>query len=442
MNYPPYPLSSRARNVIFAVFTLLFFIISPTVTLYTAGYRFDFHSFRISKIGVLSVDILPNDAQVYLNDKHILQSIPMRISNLIPGSYHLRIEKDGYLPWIKDIVIEESKTTYIKNVTLFAIHNPEIIESNPTLLDIFPSRDGNFILEKFVTDDETKFVLFDTIQEISTVLPSSTVSADTIFWSENNTSIALITHVSNTIQTTVLQADDLKNNSTLSVKGTLQGYQWKQNFYNENLLLHIDNFLYKINPKDDAQGADNTHTSSSIFFREDGNNDWYFDNNKKTLVQIGNPKNNIFLPNENIKKIVDINNKRIILKTDIGLLIISRDEKQEIKSIATTNFFYDTERKEYIAWSEWELWTIYDNGQVALLNRMSEEIQDVAAFDKVGELLLVTKDKILGFNPGYYLTHQLISGVDVKKVSIDKKNKWIYFFGTWNNQKGIYRLKY
>ncbi len=442
MNYPPYPLSSRARNVIFAVFTVLFFIISPLVTLYTAGYRLDFHSFRITKIGVLSIDILPNDARVYLNDKHIDQNIPMRVSNLSAGSYHLRIEKDGYLPWIKDIVIEENKTTYIKNITLFAVHTPEIIENTESLYDIFPSRDGNYILEKFVSSTETKLVLFDTIKEVSTMLPTSTFSANKIFWSEQNTLLALLSMVSTTIQSTVLSADDISTYSTLNTTGTLQGYQWKENFYNENLLLHIDNLLYKINPKDDVQEAEQTHTSSSIFFRENNKDDWYFDSHTKTLVQIGNTKNNIILPNENIKRIVDINNKRIILKTDTGLLIINRDEKQETKSIATPNFFYDIERKEYIAWSEWELWTVYENGQVALLNRMSEEIQDVEAFDKTGELLVVTKDKILGFNPGYYLTHQIISGVQIEKISIDKKNKWIYFFGTWENKKGLYKLKY
>lgn len=442
MNYPPYPLSSRARNVIFAVFTLLFFIISPLVTLYTAGYRLDIHSFRITKIGVLSIDILPNDARVYLNDKHIDQNIPMRVSNLSAGSYHLRIEKDGHLPWIKDIVIEENKTTYIKNITLFAVHTPEIIENTESLQDIFPSRDGNYILKKFVSTTETKLVLFDTLKETSTLLPTSTFSANKIFWSEQNTLLAMLSMVSNTIQSTVLAADDINTHKTFTVTGTLQGYQWKENFYNENLLLHVDNLLYKINPNNDTQEADQTHTSSSIFFRENNKDDWYFDSNTKTLVQIGNTKNNIILPNENIKRIVDINNKRIILKTDTGLLIINRDEKQETKSIATPNFFYDIDRKEYIAWSEWELWTVYENGQVALLNRMSEEIQDVEAFDKTGELLVVTKDKILGFNPGYYLTHQIISGVQIEKISIDKKNKWIYFFGTWENKKGLYKLKY
>ncbi len=442
MNYPPYPLSSRARNVIFAVFTLLFFIISPLVTLYTAGYRLDIQSFRITKIGVLSIDILPNDAQVYLNDKHINQNIPMRVSNLSAGSYHLRIEKDGYLPWIKDIVIEENKTTYIKNISLFAIHTPEAIETNATLIDIFPSRDGNYILEKFVSTTETKLVLFDTAQELSVVLPTSTFTADNIFWSEKNTLIAMLTSVSNTLHSTILMASDINNTASLTTTGTLQGYQWKESFYNENLLLHIDDLLYKINTKDTVLEGEDTYTSSSIFFRENNSDNWYYETTTKTLVQIGNPKNNIIIPNENIKKIVDINDKRIILKTDNGLLVVSRDEKQETKSIATANFFYDIDRKEYIAWSEWELWTIYENGQVALLNRMSEEIQDVEAFDKTGELLIVTKDKILGFNPGYYLTHQIISGVHVEKISVDKKNKWIYFFGTWNEKKGLYKLKY
>lgn len=442
MNYPPYNLSNRSRSVIFAVFTAIFLIVAPSLALYTAGYRFNTGSFGLSRIGVLSVDITPKDATTFLNNKIVGTNLPLRLTNLVPGTYHLRIEKSGFLPFIKDIVIEQNKTTYIKDLGLFSTSTPEPVEMNDTLNDIFGSTDGNYILEKFGSSDETKFVLFDTTQELTTQIPTPTFTPDTIFWSEKNNLIALLARTSSVINISVIAANNIEDSTNLTITGAFQDYQWKENFYSENLLLHVDNFLYKVDPKDDAPEAEDIHTTSSIFFRESNNNDWYFEPANQTLVHANNKKENIILPTANIKKIVDINNNRAIVQTPEGLTIIKRDETKEIKNISTPNFFYDENRKEYIAWSPWELWTVYQNGQVTLLNRMSEAIVQVATLDQTGELLVITADKLLGFNPGYYLTQEILSGVNIEKTTVNEKTRTIYFLGTWQGKKGLYKLKY
>ncbi len=443
MNYPPYHLSKRTKSVIFALFTGFFLIVAPSLAMYTAGYRLSLNPFTISQIGVLSVDMFPRDAKTWLNGKLMGESLPLRLTNLIPRTYNLRVEKEGYLPLVKDLVIEANKTTYIKSLDLFLIAKPEIVEQNNTLSDIFGSPDGNYILEKFNSENTSNFVLLNTNGELRTPLPKSSSSPDTILWSKKNNKLALLSTVSSsTLNTTVLVAENPNESTHLSITGFFHEYQWKENFYSENLLLHVDNFLYKINPRDDAQGADNIHTTSSPFFRDNNDEDWYFDSNTKTLIHTKNEKDNLVIPSGNVIKIIDINNDRAIVQTAEGLSIIKRDTTKEVKNISVSNFFYDENRKEYIAWSTWELWTIYENGTVSLLNRMSEAMLQVAALDQSGELLIVTGDKLLGFNPGYYLSQEILSGVKVEKATVNQKTRTIYFFGTWNNTKGLYKMKY
>ena len=439
MNYPPYPLSSRIRTVIFALSTVVFLIVAPCVTLYTAGYRFNLQSLRFTKTGVLSIDIEPKDAFVYLNNTRIERNAPMWISDLMPGTYNLRLEKDNYLPWVKDIVIEKSKTTYIKNITLFSIQSPEAVETSETLHDIFPSHDGMYIVENFKTNNQNKFVLFDTKQEIATQIENNTTSSkQNIFWSDKTNTLALIETNASSTDGIILSADNPKEYSRFHIPAEAQSYQWKENFYKETLLIRSKNLLSTVATQDTIKQKTFLSTSS-LFYRDADEQDWFFDERTNSLYT---KKESLFLGTNKVKRVIDINKNRALVETDTGLLIAQKDEKKEIKNIEISNFFYDADRKEYIAWSAWELWTIYENGQVALLNRMSEKIQQVADLDTTGELLVLTGDKLLGFNPGYYVTHEIIAGVNIEKLTVNKQSRLIYFFGTWNGKKGLYKLKY
>jgi len=442
MNYPPYHLSKRTRQIIFALFSIIFLIVAPTIALYTAGYRLQVDSWSLSRIGVLSVDTLPRDAEVYLNNTLVATNLPLRLTNLTPGTYNLRIAKDGYLPWGKDIVIEEHKTTYIKDFSLFFKGTPEAIETNETLLDIFPSSDGNYFIEKFQTQNETQLTLFSTQEERATeLLREKSETEILVNWSErSNTATLIKTHASST-EILVLRGENPEQMSRLTLPGPLTDFHWRENFYRDQLLVRFENSLYTLDATEVSK-PEVLRTTSTIFYREDEGNDWYFDFDTKTLTNIQNPNKNLYIGSQMVRDVIDINGERVIVQTNEGLIVMQRDNTQEIKTVPTPNFFYDAVRREYIAWSPWEVWTIYQNGEVALLNRMSEAIQQVLATDETGGLLVITSNKILGFNPGYYITQEILTDIMVQKAKVDKRNKVIYLLGTWQGKKGLYKLKY
>lgn len=111
-------LTRRVRLTLMIILIALFFISAPLVIFYTSGYWYDVKNSRVEQTGVLSIDVLPADAIITLNGVEVKQSLPIRLPNLVPGTYHLVITRAGYRPWEKDMVVEAKSTTYITDIRL------------------------------------------------------------------------------------------------------------------------------------------------------------------------------------------------------------------------------------------------------------------------------------------------------------------------------------
>ena len=79
--------------------------------MYTAGYRYDWGNKKIVQTGVLSVDVEPDHADVYLNDVKITKNLPIYFPNRAPGTYEIKFLAPGYKEWKKDVTIESRRTT-------------------------------------------------------------------------------------------------------------------------------------------------------------------------------------------------------------------------------------------------------------------------------------------------------------------------------------------
>lgn len=119
------------------MFSALFIIIILTIliSIIARGYIPDFENgFKIKATGLLSVNSIPKNASVYINDK--LYTTTDDTINLIPSDYQLKIIKDGYLPWSNKISIQK-EMVYQAQATLFKtnpILSPLSLEKiiNPT----------------------------------------------------------------------------------------------------------------------------------------------------------------------------------------------------------------------------------------------------------------------------------------------------------------------
>jgi PEGA domain len=110
---------SEKKSLLIILSVFLFVAIGTyVITLLARGYRPNFqgNNLTLSATGLLSATSKPVGASVYLNDK--LVTATNDTLNLTPGSYLLKIIKDGYLSWQKNIIIKK-EIVYQSDAQLF-----------------------------------------------------------------------------------------------------------------------------------------------------------------------------------------------------------------------------------------------------------------------------------------------------------------------------------
>ena len=114
-----YYLSSRkkklAKKLFFMALTAVSIVIGVTVlTALMLGYSFNFNGTEghVERIGILQVDSKPNGAEVYLNNQRHSTNTRARIAP-IEGDYNLRIQKENYRTWQKQVKVKGGEITWV-----------------------------------------------------------------------------------------------------------------------------------------------------------------------------------------------------------------------------------------------------------------------------------------------------------------------------------------
>lgn len=100
-----------SKKSLLIIFSVMFFVIFGTITIsfIARGYTININNIKngpvINASGLLSATSKPKGASVYVNDR--LFTATDDIINLAPGDYLIKIIKDGYLPWQKQIRIKK-----------------------------------------------------------------------------------------------------------------------------------------------------------------------------------------------------------------------------------------------------------------------------------------------------------------------------------------------
>ena len=115
------------------------------ISIFARGYRLDTNNgaFKLKVTGLLSATSKPKSASVYVDD--LLVTATDDTLNLSPGNYKIKIIKDGYLPWEKNIKIQP-ELVYQTDAQLF--------RSSPDLKLITEGE----IINPVVSPDFTKIV--------------------------------------------------------------------------------------------------------------------------------------------------------------------------------------------------------------------------------------------------------------------------------------------
>ena len=166
-------MTKRTRTILFIICLALFLIVAPSVIFYSQGYRIDFKAKKISQTGALFLKVWPKDVEIYLNGNLKKKTDfffgSALIENLLPQKYQVRVEKEGYFAWEKDLEIKEKEVVDFKNIVLIP-KNPNFKILVKGVNNFYFSPDGKKIILKEIENERWALKLYDLERNIKSHL--------------------------------------------------------------------------------------------------------------------------------------------------------------------------------------------------------------------------------------------------------------------------------
>jgi hypothetical protein len=151
------------RHYALPFFVIIFLVLGTTAAvLYSNGYRIGVNEGKptLAKTGILNATSIPRGAQVYINN-HPTTATDNTV-NLTPGQYTIKITKEGYIPWEKNVIIKEQLVTNtdamlypaapsLQSLSTFGIESPVMDPSGTKLAFRItgqsPRKNGIYVLD-------------------------------------------------------------------------------------------------------------------------------------------------------------------------------------------------------------------------------------------------------------------------------------------------------
>lgn len=133
-------MTTKARRILYYIFSVVFVVLTVVIILYASGYRYDLRQKDIYQSGllVLRCNTVPN--RVFIDGKERkIASNTIKVNNLKPGSHDVRLEKDGYIPWQKTVIINPGEASTHRNIDFFREGNFELLLAELQVTAVSPS---------------------------------------------------------------------------------------------------------------------------------------------------------------------------------------------------------------------------------------------------------------------------------------------------------------
>ncbi|MDP2741110.1 MAG: hypothetical protein Q8O66_00260, partial [bacterium] len=116
-------MTKKTRLIVLLVCGLFFLVITPSIVLYSLGYRFDFEQKKIMATGGVYLKVWPQPAEVFidskLSGKTNMFSGSVFVQNLLPKQHNILIKKEGHFSYQKTLDIKEKEVVKLEHVILF-----------------------------------------------------------------------------------------------------------------------------------------------------------------------------------------------------------------------------------------------------------------------------------------------------------------------------------
>ncbi len=228
-------------RVIYTVVSALLILLGTVVAIQYAQGKYRFTKEGLSKeTGLLAANSFPTGAQVYVNDR--LVSATDDTLYLKPGDYTVKIQKEGYHSWQKNLKIEGALVTQT-NAQLF----PVVPSLTPLTFsgsrNMSPSPDGQKLIfytseanlaaknGLYILDMSSPMIIFQReAMQIAEDVTTLDLENAKYIWSPDSSEILLISNGKEVLLSTT-KLNDLKNLPDVSFKSEQILSSWEEEIY-------------------------------------------------------------------------------------------------------------------------------------------------------------------------------------------------------------------
>ncbi|MFA6322679.1 MAG: PEGA domain-containing protein [Candidatus Buchananbacteria bacterium] len=455
----------KYRRFIYLSFIVFFLIITPIILLYAAGYSFNFKKGQLVKTGILYVDSKPKNADIDINGQNKGKT-PNRFTKLLPDIYNVKVSKDGYYPWQKDIEIKSNLSEFAEDIVLFKDTLPiNIVSGKINVLSASPNH--RYLAYSIIkdNDEELRFLNLKTSGDnlIKKFTNPKNNSFEIIGWSETQNQAIFKEKVQDFNNYTIVFADSLTARElTTLTRVNFSKLDW--GLENDVFLFGLaSDGLYQIDLEKSltqkiisGKILDFTFNDNNIYYLTQENSTTFL--NKKVLgVSPSQDPTAI----EKIK--LSAGSKFSLQKSSKGYITML-DKKNHDLFIISENSFSDQnienniilqEKANQIVWSadknkiifnnDFEVWTYdFSNQQKMLVTRFSEPIIQALWYPQDKYIIYLLTNKIQAIEATDVKQRndtKLVEMPEVADASCDTLGKFLYFKGKAGNQQGIYQLQ-
>ena len=126
----------KIRGILFYLSLSLFFIGLPFILASALGYKFNPHTLKFVKTGLIFIKTQPEGARIYLGDKLITEKTPASLYELVPGIYKIAVELEQHYPWKGEVDVEAGKVCRLDKIILFPLR-PNLLQLNQEKFSFF-----------------------------------------------------------------------------------------------------------------------------------------------------------------------------------------------------------------------------------------------------------------------------------------------------------------
>ena len=446
MEYPGTYLTKPLRRALWLCFVAAFFIITPLILLYTVGYRFDWQEWRFRATAGLSVaTVTPKAATIFLNDLQVGTKLPFFSASLRSGQYTVTLRHDGYYDWTKTVLLNDTQTTYLKDIELLKKLDPVRLDT-ATTTGIFMSPSGARLVEVRTASGTTQLWQRTTrTQAAGLVALWDVTNPPAVTWSHGETFMLVSDSQPPYRHLQIIRTAVPEENFTItSANDTITNIMWSPD-QDDALYCSTANALFKFN----VITRQRTRISAVNFI------DWYMGTaGLWTLARSSTSGLQIVRDALGFKTILPVDTPHSETPAGWRLLYASGqtallyDERRQTYHIVSENGQWSVPgnqwlRSPYQGWwlflTPWEIWKYEPGGEPQLVLRSGERLATVAPMDAYNTLGVGSAQDTSAFWPYYGVSTALLPQA-VSQLAADPQDRQLYII--FKNSPGLWRLAY